>query len=93
MGLPCCRCSNLLAVPLVLNQRPTSVLFDAAPSLLQAAAILEEAGPQTHSQVLCRQNAKIHSCGQFVTRYVLLAFCRGSFFDPPVEFHFEKFTL
>ena len=60
------------------------------PILLQAAAILEETDSQTHSQVLCRQSAKIHACGQLVTRYILLVFCHGSFLDPPEEFHFEK---
>ena len=82
---------NLLAVTLVSNRRHFCVIW-RSPQILSGSR--EETGWQTHSQVLCRQNAKIHSCGQLVTRYIFWLSVTDAFlFDPPVESHFEKVTL
>ena len=59
---------------LSLNRRPTSVWFDAAPKSLAGSCHFGKKGSQTHFQVLCRQNAKIHSCGQLAIRCIIFYF-------------------
>ena len=75
-----------------LNGRPTSVLFDAAPKSLAGSHHWNKQVPK-HSQVLCTQNAKIHSCGQLVCYTLYSTSFLPCVLAPPLEFILEKITL